>query len=1460
MLLTVWKFLTLGLRIIIYCIYTATRCNKKIVLHVKRKMNVEINATVVANAEGFSADKDCRVGTKEYSSGQEPMGFKAEDMEDPTEDVHPKATAENDAANLSEKVYKDSLLALKQNVARRRSTRVWEARSKWTGRRKSLEDASEHPSVDPSADHSVEMDVESHEGSLNSDLKSSVQEEPNIPVSTARVGDDDMNNQLRADHRFHRRVDNPVDRQEFDDVESQRQAGPSSRRSDQLVQTPPSPTGDSYTGGTPILEASVVHDNGRDAGENSHAAEWRNGWLFCAIALLVVCIAVAAAVAVLLVLVLESNSNSNSNSTEPPESGNDPIVYEGSNFCGATWVHAAKQCSKPCPTGKDFECDNGELCFANVDNCQTSPSNSITSSSDVVQPESSGVVSNPQATGPVGFYCGVDWVDASNCNNPACPSGLDGGCPAGLKCFSDLGHCDNVSETANFTSLSNATATQLTQVMAYDSKFCGSDWLDAATKCSTPCPGGVDGECPGNLKCFGDIDSCGSSMSANEAPSEGNGTKYCGLDWLDATNCLQPCPRGLDEECQSNLKCFADITSCNSDPRGTTLSSVFSQPGALPNHEDQMPSPTNGNFCGKDWAEASSCRHGACPGGLDGECVDNLKCFGGIEACLQPGVPGAALSNSTGRQCGVDWTDASSCSHGPCPGGLDSECAGNLKCFGGVEECTEPVGSDVAPNNSSGRHCGVDWTDASSCGRGACPGGLDSECAGNLKCFGGVEVCTESVALSNSSGRYCGVDWTDASSCGQGACPGGLDSECAGNLKCFGGVEACAEAVGLGLAPSSSSGRQCGVDWTDASSCGHGACPGGLDSECSGNLKCFGGVEVCTEPVAPGGSSGRQCGVDWSDASSCGHGSCPGGLDSECAGNLKCFGGVEVCTEPVVPGSSSGRYCGVDWTDASSCGHGACPGALDSECAGNLKCFGGVELCTEPVAPGSSSGRHCGVDWTDASSCGQGACPGGLDSECVGNLKCFGGVESCPFSFGPGVAPSSSSGNPGPGVAPSSSSGRQCGVDWMDASSCSHGACPGGLDGECVGNLKCFGGVESCAVAVGSGVAPSSSSGNPGSGVAPSSFSGRYCGVDWTDASSCGHGACPGGLDSECAGNLKCFGGVEGCTKPSGPGVAPSSSSVTPGPVAATSTNGSSRRQSGVDWMDASSCSHGACPGGLDGECVGNLKCFGGVEVCMVSVAPAVSPSSSSVTPGPAASPSISAGRHCGLDWADASRCGHGACPRGLDSECVGNLKCFGGVEVCIVSVAPAVAPSISSFSPGPAAASSSSAGRHCGMDWTDASSCGHGACPGGQDSKCFGTLKCFGGVEVCTASGGPTGATSNSSGRYCGVDWTDASSCGHGACPGGLDSECVGSLKCFGGVEACTRPAPSPTPTNNSPSPALNGAVEPTTVHSLCRFTIINRIFVIGFVSNAISMDDTEWAEIFQSAYETLSSSICFS
>jgi len=58
-----------------------------------------------------------------------------------------------------------------------------------------------------------------------------------------------------------------------------------------------------------------------------------------------------------------------------------------------------------------------------------------------------------------------------------------------------------------------------------------------------------------------DDDSSGSwSSVANQAISEScSSDTFCGHDWIHATTCVRPCPRGLDSECPGNLKCFSGI-------------------------------------------------------------------------------------------------------------------------------------------------------------------------------------------------------------------------------------------------------------------------------------------------------------------------------------------------------------------------------------------------------------------------------------------------------------------------------------------------------------------------------------------------------------------------------------------------------------------------------------------------------------------------------------------------------------------------------------------------------------------------------------------------------------------------------------------------------------------------------------------------------------------------------------
>ena len=46
-----------------------------------------------------------------------------------------------------------------------------------------------------------------------------------------------------------------------------------------------------------------------------------------------------------------------------------PLVDTSQRFCGASWEDAAGKCAKKCPSGLDFQCENGEKCYDDVVSC-----------------------------------------------------------------------------------------------------------------------------------------------------------------------------------------------------------------------------------------------------------------------------------------------------------------------------------------------------------------------------------------------------------------------------------------------------------------------------------------------------------------------------------------------------------------------------------------------------------------------------------------------------------------------------------------------------------------------------------------------------------------------------------------------------------------------------------------------------------------------------------------------------------------------------------------------------------------------------------------------------------------------------------------------------------------------------------------------------------------------------------
>ena len=121
-----------------------------------------------------------------------------------------------------------------------------------------------------------------------------------------------------------------------------------------------------------------------------------------------------------------------------------------------------------------------------------------------------------------------------------------------------------------------------------DHYFCGKGYEDAISKCLDPCPSGSLNDCP----VFGEICFTNTPCDARlmtKAPAAPSPTQrpttpapvvyssklnkyFCGYDWTDAQErCEIWCPSGSDDDCPSDMLCFA-FTKCHArDMNGVTM-------------------------------------------------------------------------------------------------------------------------------------------------------------------------------------------------------------------------------------------------------------------------------------------------------------------------------------------------------------------------------------------------------------------------------------------------------------------------------------------------------------------------------------------------------------------------------------------------------------------------------------------------------------------------------------------------------------------------------------------------------------------------------------------------------------------------------------------------------------------------------------------------------------------------
>jgi hypothetical protein len=265
-----------------------------------------------------------------------------------------------------------------------------------------------------------------------------------------------------------------------------------------------------------------------------------------------------------------------------------------------------------------------------------------------------------------------------------------------------------------------------------------------------------------------------------------------------------------------------------------------------------------------------------------------------------------------------------------CPSSMDSECPGNLKCFGNTK-CQD----------RDSFYCGKSWFDASDKCSKQCPTGDALECEPGEGCFAWTS-CAETASF------YCGKTFEDASSNCTLPCPSRSDNTCPEGQGCFQYTTCQATLESTSASDESYKPPNdyfCGESKNLASMTCSIACPSGENSECPGDLKCFDGT----------GCSIRDsfwCGTTWMDAAEECSQPCSSGSSDECPDGQSCF---------TQTGCQANMFFCGDTYDTASCDN-PCESRSSDECDGEQKCFAFVTHCAaegenvSPLTPSLSSG------------------------------------------------------------------------------------------------------------------------------------------------------------------------------------------------------------------------------------------------------------------------------------------------------------------------------------------------------------------------------------------------------------------------------------------------------------------------------------------------------------------------
>ena len=362
---------------------------------------------------------------------------------------------------------------------------------------------------------------------------------------------------------------------------------------------------------------------------------------------------------------------------------------------------------------------------------------------------------------PNGNYCGYGYESANAECFHACPSGLDSDCPGGRTCHTWL----QCTPPTVDPSLYNV---------------CGSSWAHASTTCATRCYLGDDDTCPDGQTCFGGVKECEGNAAlpaltaidvgaanktytkdeiallldeeiekerANEAMADPNNW-WCGTSW---SNMLETCATRCttDEDCKM-------VNPQQWSPDGT----CFMTPGGPENCAEvgvpvKEAVPEGSRWCGLTWNDMLETCAAQCE--EDEDCANGGKCWEAPDTCQYIGVPVKEVSDPASLWCGVDFDDAMTSCHKPCPSESDDECDSGMSCFAG-SDCVE----EGTPVVREGYRCGLTWDDAAlTCGK-ECQKTDDCNTDEGQECFAEV-LCEKDKDTEAGGGMYCGVTWESTS-------------------------------------------------------------------------------------------------------------------------------------------------------------------------------------------------------------------------------------------------------------------------------------------------------------------------------------------------------------------------------------------------------------------------------------------------------------------------------------------------------------------------------------------------------------------------------------------------------------------------------------------------------------------------------------------------------------------------